>query len=178
MESSKGQETWCNSSRGKVVIWKQDSRGDYKDHLISAEQKFVLSREDRIYNMDQAASVEQDNFSNGTLSPVRLLEGTEDAKEFASNPNLLSETDAKGLFKAHWKTFESKIGAISNANTLHRLMEVAEEVDASMKQVKIIKARLDELEPNRFVEVTSTPISGTGGTVTDRPSGRGGVTPR
>lgn len=176
METS-GQETWKNTSAGKVVIWKQDSRGDYKDMLVAGEAKFVLTREDRIYNMDQAANKDLDNFSNGTLSPVRLLDGNEDAKEFANNPNLISESDVKSLFKSHWKTFETKVKAMTNASTLNRLLAVAEEQDASMRQVKMIQARLDEVDPSKFVEVTSTPMSGQS-VGSDRPSTRGGVTPR
>lgn len=177
VDGPQGQETWKNTSKGRVVVWKQDSRGDYKDVLVASDQKFVLSREDRIFNMDQAANKELDNFSNGTLAPVRLLDSTDDAKEFAANPNLISESDVRALFKGHWKTFEAKVNAMTNATTLNRLLAVAEEEDASMRQVKVIKARLEEIDPSSYVEVTSTPLSGQSAG-SDRPSTRGGVTPR
>lgn len=174
------QETWQNVTDGTVWYWRIDARGDRKDVIVGPGAKFTINREDRILNMDEAANKDLDNFSNGTLAPVRLLDGTEDAKEFASNPNLLSEDDLKGLFKAHWKTFESRVATITNPGTLNRLMAVAEEVDATMRQVKLIKARIDEVDPARFVEVTSTPMKqqATTGFAASGQSSRGGVTPR
>ncbi len=174
-------ETWQNVSAGGALVWRRDGRGDYKDALIAGGHKLTISRDDRKWNMEAAASSDLDIFSNGVLSPVRLIEGTEDAAEFASNPNLISDSEMKTLFKSHWKTFETKISQISNEGTLHRILAVAESdtVDATVRQLTAIKNRLDEMNPMKPVEVTSTPLgSKTPGGFSDAPSSRGGTTPR
>jgi hypothetical protein len=167
-------ETWRNSAAGYVVVWKLDLRGQWKDELVSPGAKVALSRDDRIYNMDLAASKDLDVFQNGTLVPVRLLDGNEDAHEFASNPNMIGEAEMRELFKAHWKHFDAKVQEISNLGTLERMRALAEsdDVEATLRQVQALEARIKGLSP--FVtEITSTPIDRVGfGEKPVSPSGR------
>lgn len=151
-------ETWQSGVRGVVAIKKFDRRGEMKDEVIRAGQKFTLTTEERIFNQDRAASPELCDFRNGRLIPVRILDGTEDAKEIASNPNLIGESEMVDLLKGHFKTFESKLRAISNTVALERFLAVAEDNDATIKQVSAIKTRLDEVNPIRVVERESHPV--------------------
>lgn len=146
------RETWRSNIAGYVVVRKYDRRGDPFDEQIAGGSKFQISPEERLYNQDLAASADLDPFRNGMLHPVRLLDGTEDKAEIASNPNLLSESDMESLFAAHPKTFQAKINSISNNTTLDRLLKVASEVDATLKQVAVIQARKAELSPVQLVE--------------------------
>jgi hypothetical protein len=143
--------------------------------LVHGGGAFTLSKEERLLNMDRAANADLDVFRNGTLVPVRLIDGDEEAAEIASNPNLLTEDDMKLLFKAHWKTFENKVQEISNPLTLQRMLELAEdeEMGATIKQQKTVKARLDEVSPQAFVERKTMAGPRIGGEI--RPVG--GVTP-
>lgn len=168
-------ETWKNATRGKVVVLKYDLRGNLIHELVHGNGTFTLSREERLLNMDRAANDGLDVFKNGTLVPVRLIDGTEDAAEIASNPNLLTEDDMRGLFKAHWKTFEAKVQSISNPLTLSRLLALAEDEDtgATIKQQKTVKARLEEVQPAAFVERKTLAGPRIGGEI--RP--QGAVTP-
>lgn len=166
------KETWKNATRGKVVVLKYDMRGNLIHELVHGGGAFTLSKEERLLNMDRAANENLDVFKNGTLVPVRLLDGDEEAAEIASNPNLITEDDMKSLFKAHWKTFEAKVAAIGNPLTLQRMLQLAEdeETGATIKQQKTIKARLDEVQPQPFVERQTLAGPRIGGEIRPQPS--------
>lgn len=153
-------ETWQNESQGKIWVWKVDSRtGGLKDELIPGGQKFMIRNEDRVMNQDMAAADELDIFKNGTLSPVRLVDAAEQ-KELASNPNFISESEIKDLFTGHWKTFESKVASITNENVIQRMVDLAPSVDAKVRQVEMLKARLGELNPVAIIEREQSPPMG------------------
>jgi hypothetical protein len=97
-------------------------------------------------NQDMAADRDLDAFQNGTLIPVRLID-PEEQKEIASNPNYIGETEMQELFAGHWKTFETKVSQITSSTTIKRMLDVATEVDAKVRQVEALKARMQELVP-------------------------------
>ncbi len=150
-------ETWQNVGRGRVVVLKFDRNGDVRHEMVRGGQKFTITSEERLLNMDRAAKEELDVFKNGFLTPVRLLDDAEDYQEIASNPNLLSEAELTEMFNLQWKAFEFKVNNISNSLTLERLAELAESEDVNVthKQFQVIKARLAEVLPaSRAVEAT------------------------
>lgn len=140
------RETWRSNIPGTIVVQKYDRRGDIVEEIILGGRSFQISTEERLFNQDLAATEGQDPFRNGMMQPLRLLDGTEDKAEIASNPNLLSESDMQLMFKAHFKTFESKVKSITNVTTLTRLRDVANEVDATIKQLEVIDSRLKETQ--------------------------------
>lgn len=155
-----GLETWENASPGKVWVWKGDARtGALKDEVIASGQKLMIKNEDRIMNQDMAAQDDLDIFKNGTMMPVRLVDADEQ-KELASNPNFISESEMKDLFSGHWKTFETKIASITNAGVLQRMLDISSDVDAKVRQVEVLKARLTELNPVPIVEREQSPPVG------------------
>lgn len=151
-------ETWQSGVKGIVAVKKFDRRGELKDEVIRAGQKFTITTEERIFNQDRAANPDLDDFRNGRLIPVRLLDGTEDAKEIASNPNLIGEGEMADLLKGHFKTLESKLKSISNTVALQRFLAVAEQNDATIKQVAAIRERIEEVNPVTVVERESRPV--------------------
>lgn len=151
-------ETWRSSILGTIVVKKYDRRGEVVEEVIPGNRSFQITTDERLFNQDLAATPEQDPFRNGMMQPVRLLDGTEDKAAIASNPNLLSETDMELLFKAHFKTFESRVKQITNLTTLTRIREVASEVDATLKQVAIIDNRLKDVQAPVATR-TSEPIA-------------------
>lgn len=140
-------ETWRNATKGMVYLLKIDRFGNETHEVVNGGKSFSLSNAERLLNQDRAANEGLDMFKNGQLVPVRLLEGDEEAAEIAANPNLMGEQEMTELFKTHWKTFDAKLAKISNLVTLSRMMEVANEVDATIKQVAMIEARIGELSP-------------------------------
>lgn len=140
-------ETWENSTRGRIGVLKFDRRGDLRNELVRPGQKVHLTVDERKINQERAANDGLDVFQNGHLTPVRLIDGTEDAHEIASNPNLMSESDLRDLFKKQWKAFESKVKTVTNPITLQRLLALAEDedVNATVKQVSIVKSQIAEV---------------------------------
>jgi hypothetical protein len=146
-------ESWKNASLGRVVLKKYNQRGELADEMVTGGKVFHISPKERRINQEMAASPDLDFFQNGFLTPVRLIETEEDAAELASNPNLLSEEDMRGLFKGNWKAFDQKVQEISNLTTLKRMLEVAQEVDATIRQVDVVNARIQEIDPADHVEI-------------------------
>jgi hypothetical protein len=99
-------------------------------------------------NQEKAADESLDVFVNGMLSPVQLVDSEHDAEELKANPNSMSEPAMKAMFKSQIKTFTSRVNAISNPIALRRLLEVASEIDASIKQAEVIRARLEQVSPS------------------------------
>lgn len=148
------QESWVNTAAGTVILNRLDHRGEMtRQETVVAGRTFHITTQERRINQEATASEDLDPFKNGMLRPVRLLDGTEDAKELASNPNTMSEEDMRALFRAHHKTFASKVNEIRNPYALERMLKMAGEVDTTVSRVDTIKARLAEISPDRPVEV-------------------------
>lgn len=167
-------ETWRNNTASRVWLKKYNSQGLLVDELIGGGKQFHVTPNERRLNQEKAANVELDVFSNGTFAPVRLIDGEEDAKALADNPNVMSDSSMGDLFKQKGATatFIEKVNAISNPTTLNRLLSVAEERDASVKQVGVIRARLEQVSP-----LLATEIHSTAGMARATPE-RKGVTPK
>lgn len=156
------QESWQNSTRGTVALKRLDHRGELtRDELVSGGKTFHITPEERKINMEMAAGPELDVFRNGTLVPVRLIEGTEDARELAANPNLMSETDMRALVKT--KEIAARLGQITNASALERMLRIAEEEDAAVSIVRAIQGRLravtSPVQDSREISPSGAPIS-------------------
>lgn len=148
-------ETWKNDTSGRVSVLKMDRYGQLGHELIRPGQTFTITEAERLTNSDKAASKNLDYFRNGMLTPVRLIESAQDFAEIKSNPNLLSENDLCDLFTLNWQKFDARLKDISNALTLRRLVAIAEsdEVNVTVRQLKSIKGRLEEVEPTAAHEV-------------------------
>lgn len=150
-------ETWKNGTRSLIFIKQYNQRGELHDVMVGPGKVIHISPKERRINQEIAANENQDLFSNGLLTPVRLIETEADAKEIAANPNLMTETEMRDLFKAHFKTFEKRVNEVKNPIALQRLLEIAEEVDAKSSQVKAINERLAEVSPALYSEISSPP---------------------
>ncbi len=149
-------ETWRNPGAGRVVLRKMDHRGELnKEEMIRPGQTFTITPVEREANQNMAHSPELDMFRNGTLAPVRLIEGSDIAREAAVNPNLLSEGDMRSMVGVRGKgparaeiaeAFAERLDSISNSTTLRRLLTMAQEEDAPYSRVLAIQERLAAVE--------------------------------
>lgn len=147
------RETWRNSSKSRRGVVKFDQFGNIVHELVAPGRSVVLTRAERQMNQERAANDSLDIFQNGAMVPVKLID-PDDEKEFAENPNILTEEGIKDLFKLHWKQFEKAVNEITNPYALERLQEIAGTDDSvTVKKVQIIEARIAELNPNIPVEV-------------------------
>jgi hypothetical protein len=166
-------EVWENASHSQLYIQKYDSRGNIVHEAIQGRRRVSISSDERRLNQDLAATPEQDFFANGTLVPVKLIESEADTAELKGNANAMNDEDMKAVFKLALRPFGEKVDAISNPIVIRRLLEVASDVDASIKQVEKLQARLAGLIP--AVNETVAVGGGPGSTI----SGKGrGVTPK
>lgn len=145
-------ETWENPSDSTVSVVKMDSRGNQKNETVPGHQKFTITEEDRILNQELAAMPSQDLFTSGLLIPIgetaRILNGNESDSDIASNPNMMSDSDLKEMFKIHYRNFPKEVGKITSVVTLARLLDIASEIDATVKQVAVINDRMIEVDPS------------------------------
>lgn len=161
-EAEESTEIWKNQSNGSIWVWKTDRFGRMKDESVKSGGKFNITSMDRQYNQERAATPGQDLFSNGTLAPVRLLDTADDVREIAENPNLISESDMKKLFTLHHTKFDARLAEIENATVLERIKALAEdeEIGATLRQVRQIEERLDEVTGAYKPEDTTGPRVG------------------
>lgn len=153
------QETWRNATAGTVFLVRLDHRGEMTlNEQVNAGRVIHLTPEERRINMEKAADETQDPFRNGILTPVRLIDTEEDARELAANPNSMSETDMRALFKAP-RTFAGKIAAINNLTSLERLLALAHDADATIKTVEHIQSRIREVTNASAAPSPSAPRS-------------------
>jgi hypothetical protein len=160
------KEIWKNDSNSDSWILTKDHNGKLVSTPVRAHNQVMITTEERQINQTRAYSPAVDIFSNGSLSPVRLLEDADDYAEIASNPNLLSEDDMKAIFKLTAAKFKARLAEIDNATAISRIMEIAnsesEEVTVSMPQFKAIERRLAEVTHGPVVtEVSQTAVGPT-----------------
>lgn len=181
MAQEKELEVWHNASLATVGVVRHDGNGNRIHESIVGGRKLHISPVERRINEEIAADDTLNPFKNGMLVPVRLLDSEPDSKELQANSNAMSETAMKALFRSQLPTFTKKVGEISNPITLGRLLEVASEVDGSIKQVEAIQARLADVTP-KVAEVSAQRIAGSAAIGTAAPKGDvripRGVTPR
>jgi hypothetical protein len=146
-------ETWKNVTKGRVVLQRLGAGNVRRAELVGPDRVVHLSAMERRVNQELAASTAQDVFSNGALQPVRLAD-TDEAKALAANPNHLKEDEAVALFSSHWKTFEKRVNEIGNPAAIERLVELSRDpkVDASVRQVELLKDRLAVVAPSPIEE--------------------------
>lgn len=150
-------EIWRNPGQSRVVVLKLDHRGELNnEEMVRGEGTLVITATERELNSLRAYSPDMDVFRNGTLVPVKLVEGSDIERELAANPNLLADEDmraavAKAKGRGANEAFLAKLAEITNATTLNRLLAIAEEEDAPVSKVRAIQARLAEVEGVGFV---------------------------
>lgn len=150
IEDSSLYETWKNVTAGTVVLKKIDRNGDLIHEVITGGRTVHVTPTERRLNQEQCATDELDFFQNGIMTPVRLIEGAEDVEKIRGNPNHMSEDDMGDLFRAKGlKAFQEKVDAVTNPITLNRMVEIAkaQEVNATVRQVQILEARIEEIAP-------------------------------
>lgn len=149
IQSLEDYETWKSSIEGSIVVKRFDRNGKEIDELIAAGREIRLLPEERRLNQEIAAEPGLDPFQNGFLVPMKLVETADDYDDLRGYPNHLTEEDMRSLLENRkaLDALSEGISTISNPTTLVRFLAIADEpdVDASVRQVAIIKGRLAEV---------------------------------
>lgn len=144
-------ERWKSTIDGEVWIKQYDRRGDEISVRVQGGREFRILPDERKWNQELVAEVKNDPFQNGMLIPLDLVESAEDFEDLKGNPNHLTEVDMRSLL-ADPKALDrlrDGISQVSNPTTLVRLLAIAEgdpSVDATLKQVNVIRARLQQVQ--------------------------------
>lgn len=142
------KEEWKNITSSRVGYLTLDKHDDPVRKQVRGGKLIEVTPRERVYNSDRAATPDLDIFNNGWLIPVRLLDDDDLSKEVASNPNLLSESDLRDLFKLQWRAFEKRVNEIDNVMILRRLESLADNDDSinvTVKQNSVIQDRIADL---------------------------------
>lgn len=142
-------ETWQNATRGRVVLRRVGALGQVRYEMIGSGKTFHITPQERRMNQEICANEDLDFFLNGTLQPINLAD-TDDAEILKNNPNLLGDDEQiRRLFKASADVFAERLASIKNATALERLKEISyqEETNATLNQVRMIEARLEQISP-------------------------------
>lgn len=150
------REIWRNLNAGDVYIDLDDpyTPNVKRSHRIGPGDQVSISVIERRFNQDRVPKKEQDLFTNGTLTPVQLVDTAADFEEIALSPNVKSESDLKEMFKLPITKFKSELKEIDNVRILERLTEISEDdtLEVSLPQSKAIAARLVEVKPDIDIE--------------------------
>lgn len=160
-------ETWKSNIEGTLFVKRFDRRGDEVDERVDAGREIRLLPEERRLNQEIAATASLDPFQNGMLVPLKLVETAEDYEDLRGYPNHLTEDDMRGLLadRKDLDGLREGIQTVSNPTTLVRFLAIAEEedVDASMRQVAVLRERLAEVSSQGdYFEDTGTATTSDG----------------
>lgn len=135
-------ESW--KANGRIVLQKGNNSGQMVPVMVNRGRTIQLTEQERLLIQDMVASEEQDPFMNGTLSPVRLIEGARSTQAILENPNALADEDVVKLLEGHHKTFEKKVSEITSPYVLQRMIDLidSDEVDVSTKRLSAVRERL------------------------------------
>lgn len=150
-----GLEAWQFTGKGTLWIKRFTAQfGGVADHKINGGMTFHLTPAERRFNSDASASKDMDPFQNGTCVPVRLTEQTspEDRQLIEQNTATLTDEQIVELLGQHTNKLPKTLAAITNAVTLGRVLEIAQQQDVTNSKIVHIKARINEVAPDLLVE--------------------------
>lgn len=150
------REVWANLNAGDVYIDLDDpyTPNVRVSHRLGPGDQVSITVAERRFNQSRVPKPAQDLFTNGTLTPVKLVDTAIDFEEIALSPNVKSESDLKDLFKLQITQFKKELKEIDNVRLLERLTELAddEKLNVSLPQAKAIATRLAEVRPDPEIE--------------------------
>lgn len=165
MDTDAELEAWTNATAGRIMLRRHSVTGELQTELIPSGKTIHLSPMERKMNQEVAANEDLDVFLNGSLQPVRLLEGEASSEAMAAHPNHLSEDEARRLFKASPDAFAARLDEITNPAAVERLLALAEDpgIGATFHQHQQVQARLNVLNAPQQVDHIRTHAPGRDG---------------
>ncbi len=144
-------ERWKSTIDGEVWIKQFDRRGEIISVRVQGGREFRVLPEERKMYQEDVLEVKNDPFQNGMLIPLQLVEGASDYEELKDNPNHITEGDMRSLLEnpKALDALKAGVARVSNPTTLVRLLTIAEtdpELDTTLKQLQVIRARLQQVQ--------------------------------
>ncbi len=152
-------EKWQSATEATIYVNKFDPArpGSFVQERVRPGRSLLITPEERnLLNSDRIIEEKNDPFKNGMLRPVKgdaLAEAREAERHIeeqaraaaAPNPNHMSDEELGQVFAIkNFKQFEKAVKSISSQGVLQRLLSLAEEYDATVSKVNLIKSLLDD----------------------------------
>lgn len=136
-------ETWENLSLSTIAIVKITARGDEEQQVINGPRRFFCTTEERLLTQDRIVDPANDPFQNGWFRPITVPATV----TVETNPNALGDEEILGVLKSSELAWTEWLAVLDSPETLQRLLDKAEEAEASLKRYRQVEARLAELRP-------------------------------
>lgn len=137
-------ETWRSQIAGRQGVIRINPDGTQRTELIRGRREFSLSPTERKVTESQCASDTLNPFRNGQFVPVRLVETDEDFAALSTAQGL-TDADIDELIDGNFQKAKKVLEGITSVHTLRRILDVANEKDASTKRLQLFRDRLAEL---------------------------------
>lgn len=136
-----GVETWSNTGQSLVHITRIGEYGRRTSELVYGGRVFAITPQERRINQSQCYLPASDPFTNGTFTPVSLLDDEPDTEGLRTNPNVLNEQNVNEIFGLKGDEFNKRLMTITNINAVNRLIDLAGQpsVGATVEQLEILR---------------------------------------
>lgn len=159
-----GLEAWEYTAKGRLFLRRFTGKhGEVTYEEVRGGQVVHLSPAERHLNSDKIRDPKKDPFKNGNLINLRLTDETPpaDREEIENNPAALSDDQISALFstKKGTEQLAELLQQIENPVVLDRVLRLAEGADLPTSKIKMIEARIDEVDPAKVGERTIVPAA-------------------
>lgn len=141
-------ETWKSQIRGREGVVRIGPDGFRDTELITGGSVFTVTPAERRLTEQECRNPKRNPFRNGIFAFLNS-NGEDNPGETSKLEKLAALTDDEidGLLTGHHNTVVKRISGIHSPYTLRRILAYGEAVDASPKRLKIVKDRIEEIEP-------------------------------
>jgi hypothetical protein len=140
-----GEEVWETTVEGMTWLQIADGRGGVRDVSIGGTvgQRLRILTEDRVINQEVCINKDQDPFTNGSL--VRI-DADQNEDPLTSSPDALSIPAMEEMFNQTGPDFLASLQPLGELS-LRRMKDMAERVDATASQTRMINEIIQERYP-------------------------------
>lgn len=137
-------EIWENITAPQYTIIRYDIRGDLKHENISGKRQFQITSAERKITQDKIFDPVNDPFLNGAFRPVLVPPSV----SATTNPNALSDEEIQRILVSSDVAWEEWLKVIDSADTLGRMITLAEGVDGvSLKRYNQLRQLHSDVRP-------------------------------
>lgn len=158
-------ERWKNNTQSQIWVDKIDPMTKEKQSTQIMPGTIVeISSEERQSNQVRTVDKKLDWFSNGSLSPVELVEDATDYAAITENSNTLSESEVFDLLDLKAPELKKRLADIDSIFILSKLNDYLESDEGkdddriTLPKAKAIEARYSDLTPNKIGQKVSLTI--------------------
>jgi hypothetical protein len=140
-------ETWESVTDVQNYIIRLDVRGDEAPELVENRREFFITTQERLITQNKIKDKKHDPFTNGSFRPHVVP----DSITVETNPNALSDDDIARIYASSDVAWAEYMKVIDSEATLRRMLEIAEDLDVSLKRFRLVEEKLEEVHPTKRI---------------------------